>query len=132
MGWYVKVMRADGGELGTRESVQERIAAHFAGTVFTEEPAGPQKVADLEKRNGFELPEALRSLFAKMPVTYVGDFGRERDSLWIHFHLGSRDSLRMLTAEIKGDLDTAEQMLGRLCAANEWVLSEYSPADENG
>src|SRR5205814_5938565 len=98
---------------------------------FYQDAGGQEKVAQVEAR-GIELPEALRSLFEKMPAVIKGDYGRERDGLWLHFHLGTGGELRMLHVAVKGDNDAAERLLNTLVELQGWALSAYLPSDENG
>ena len=82
------------------------------------------------KDTGLELPEALRNVFSKLPATTKGEYGKEKDSLWLQFYFGDGSDLRFLHVSIKGDNETAEILLNRLASQEGWELSHYLPQDE--
>ena len=129
MSWDVKLTRPDGQPLGGVESVQKAILAILPETRFYRDGGGQEKIAEVESR-GIELPEALRNVFAKMPATIKGEYGREEDGLWLQFFLGTGGDLRFLHVAVKGDTNTAEALLNRLASAEGWALSAYGPRDE--
>jgi hypothetical protein len=125
----VKFSRPDNKPLGTVEAVQQAILAVLPEVRFYRDPGGEQKIAQHEA-HGVELPEALRAVFAKPPAIIKGDYGREKDGLWLQFFLGAGGDPRILHVAVKGDMDTAEILLNRLASAHDWELSAYAPSDE--
>jgi hypothetical protein len=126
MSWDVKLMRPDGGPLGTVEAVKQAIHAKLPETHFYQESAGG-KIASLAAP-GVELPEALRKMIAKLPMVTKGKYGRE-DTVELLFYLGAGADLPFLHVSVKGDTDAAEQMLNALASSHGWSLSEYSSLD---
>ena len=130
MSWDVKLTRPNGQPLGSVESVQKAILAILPETRFHRDGGGQEKIAEVESR-GIELPEALRNVFAKMPATIKGEYGKEQDGLWLQFFLGGGGDLKLLHVAVKGGNEVAELLLNRLASRHGWELSNYGPADTN-
>ena len=128
MGWDVKLTRSDGMPLGSVDSVKRAIADILPKTRFCIEPCGCDQIAEREA-SGSELPEALRAILAKMPALIRGDYGTERDNVFMQFNLGAGGNVTLLHVMIKGDNDAAEALLTRLATTSGWSLSNYSPRD---
>lgn len=122
----VKLTRNGGNTLGTVEEVQRAIASVIADVVFSPDPGGNEKVAEIESF-GLELPPSLRDFFRAKPPTITGESKRRDYSL--QFHLGDGRPLRYLHISVRGDNDAATSEMDRLAAAHGWVLSDYSPKD---
>ena len=125
----VKFTRPDGKALGTVESIQKAVLAVLPATVFNRVAGGEERISQFAER-GALLPEALRNVFAKMPATIEGNYGREEDGLWLKFFLASRGEPRMLHVAVKGDWGAAELLLNQLASSQGWVISDFAPSDE--
>jgi hypothetical protein len=130
MSFDVKFMRQDGKPLGTVESIQKAVLAVLPAIVFNRVAGGEERIAQFADR-GALLPEALRDVFAQMPATIEGNYGREKDGLWLQFFLGSGGELRLLHVAVKGDTNAAEPLLNQLASSQGWVLSAFAARDED-
>ena len=129
MSWDVKFTRPDGKPLGSVEFVQKAVESVLPEVRFYRDGGGDEKIAQMEAR-GIELPEALRNVLAKLPATTKGEYGKEKDGMWLQFFLGDGGDLRFLHVTIKGDNEAAEVLLNRLASQEGWELSHYLPQDE--
>lgn len=129
MSWDVKLTSADGSPLGSIETVKQAVLGILPDLQFRVDPGGKAKIAECEAR-GLPLPEALRLIFEKLPARVIGDYGSEREGLWMQFDLGAGDNVTLIHITVKGDEETAEVLLNRLARAHQWSSSEYSPNDE--
>jgi hypothetical protein len=111
------------------EFVQKAVESVLPEIRFYRDGGGEEKIAQMKDR-GLELPESLRNVFAKLPATTKGEYGKEKEGLWLQFYFGDGSDLRFLHVSVKGDNEAAELLLNRLASQQGWELSHYTPQDE--